>query len=190
MKTYVKPTLFDTDKLKLWRTAFENIQLMLERRDNYIFECIEHESILTFTNPENKKILLFFHYCDKMGIDTLRNLIQFAEYEGIRNIIIILQNTWSTNCKKVIENLMHYDIEVFDLDEFQYDITTLYYFVPHEKLTKEDEIATIRQSYGTSIPVILKSDPIAKYYKFDRGDIVKVWRNDFDQPSISYRIVR
>lgn len=190
MKTFTTPLSFDTERMKLWRTAFENVQRMLQRRKNFRFEHIEYDSIFTFKNPDNQKQLVFFHYCEKMGIDTLRNLIQYAEYENIRNLIIILQNTWSSNCRKVIENLMHFDIEVFDLNEFQYDITELYYFVPHEKLINKEEIATIRKNYGTTIPVILKTDPISKYFKFERGDIIKVLRDDFDQKVISYRIVR
>ena len=190
MRTTSLPISFDKQKMKLWRNAFHNIQLMLQRRSDYRYEGIEYDSILIFNNSKNDRIVLFFHYAEKMGIDTLRYIIQYSELKNIRHIILVLQNTWSTNCKKVLENLLHYDIEVFYVNEFQFDITKSYYYVPHEKLTNVEEARSISKLYKNSIPIILKSDPIAKYYKFERGDIIKIHRNDFGQKVISYRVVR
>lgn len=190
MRTTSLPVSFDKQKMNLWRSAFHNIQLMLQRRDDFRFDDIEYDCILIFQNSKRDRVVLFFHYAEKMGIDTLRYIIQYSELKNIRHIIIILQNTWSTNCKKVLENLLHFDIEVFNLDEFQFDITKSYYYVPHEKITNSEEALSISQLYKNSIPLILKSDPIAKYFKFEKGDIIKVHREDFGQNVISYRIVR
>ena len=54
----------------------------------------------------------------------------------------------TTNCVKVIQNLFQYDLETFSMDEFRYDLTQLYYYVPHEKVIQPDVVEEIRQKYG------------------------------------------
>ena len=64
------------------------------------------------------------------------------------NPISIYQNNITTNCLKVIEHLFQYSIELFSLNEFQYDITKLYYYVPHEKIIDENLLKDFYKNKG------------------------------------------
>ena len=93
----------------------------------------------------------------------------------------------TSNCLKVIDNIFQFQIECFRVNEFQYDITSLYYYVPHEKIVNENLLQEIRKKYGAHLPILLKSDPIVRYFGFKRNDIIKVIRSENE---IVYRQVR
>ena len=82
--------------------------------------------------------------------------------------------------------MFQFHVELFSLNEFQYDITKLYYYVPHEKVTNEKKIREIREIYKNSLPSILRTDPISRYFGFKRGDIIKIIRSPSE---ICYRMV-
>ena len=51
----------------------------------------------------------------------------------------------------------------------------------------EDEKKDFLSNFGSKIPFLLKTDPIVRYFNFEKGDIIKVIRKD---NYISYRIVK
>ena len=68
-------------------------------------------------------------------------------------------------------------------------------FVPKHVLIKDsNEIQTLIQQYKLNskwrFPVVLKSDPISKYYNAKRGDIFKVTRVSYNASTyVTYRCV-
>ena len=77
-------------------------------------------------------------------------------------------------------------IELFNVDDLQFNITKHILVPLHKKLNKE-ECKEFKEQYGSSIPVLLKSDPVCRFYNFQKGDIIQITRrNSF----VSYRIVR
>ena len=86
--------------------------------------------------------------------------------------------------------MIHFETEYFFLKEFQYDLTELHYYVPHEKIEQNDLIHEIKLKYKNSIPILLKSDPVSRYFGFQRGDFIKIVRNDLGVNVICYRIIK
>lgn len=175
-------------KKDLWNNAFPNIEKMMSYRGFYFKEQMKN-CFFHFMNSDKKNIFIFCCCIDKMGVDAFREIIQYTELYNVKHLIIIFQNTWSPNCKKIIDNLLQYKIETFELKEFQYCLTDLYYFVPHEKLTDIDVIQNIKKLYQNSLPILLRTDKVVKYFGFEKGDIIKIHRNYGDN-NISYRMVR
>lgn len=183
------PSTLSSHLQNLWQTSLPHIEKMLNRRD-FFFESDLQNGFLKFSK-DDKDCLVFLFFSDKLGIEILRDIIQFSEMNNIKEIILILQNTYSSNCKKVIENLLKYKIEIFELKEFQYDLTKLYYFIPHYVVKDKNLIATIKEKYMPNLPVILKSDKIVKYFGFERGNIIEIHRKDNGRDiTICYRIVK
>ena len=85
-----------------------------------------------------------------------------------------------------MNTLPNITFELFSLDNLQYNITKHRYVRPHIKLTKSEQ-EEFRQKMGTDIPLLLKTDPICRFYNFEKGDIIKIIRKD---NFISYRIVK
>jgi DNA-directed RNA polymerase subunit H (RpoH/RPB5) len=171
-----------------WEKATQHVDLMMERR-GFKFERQLDLLFFSYTNDQCRSIVCIFPN-DKLSIETLREIIQFCENQRCRNVVLILQNVWSSNCKKIFENLTFFSLEIFYLKEFQYDLTSLYYFVPHEKLQDAKLLTEIKKTYGSSLPVLSKNDIVSRYYNFQKGDIIKITRNDFNIPTISYRSVK
>ncbi len=75
------------------------------------------------------------------------------------------------------------DIQVFQLKELQFNITRHVLVPKHELLgwDKENEVETILESYQLKsryqLPLILKSDPVAKYLNAKPGNLVRVIRS-------------
>lgn len=174
-------------KKNLWYQSIPFINSFLERR-NYTFQHQLNEEIFLYQHNETGNpyfIILVFQ--EKMGIEHLKSYIQHCENTIIKDIIIIYQNNITTNCLKVIEHLFQYSIELFSLDEFQYDITKLYYYIPHEKVVDEKIIKEMKEKYKNNLPILLRNDPISRYFGFKRNDIIKVIRGENE---ICFRQVR
>jgi DNA-directed RNA polymerase subunit H (RpoH/RPB5) len=45
----------------------------------------------------------------------------------------------------------------------------------------------IREKYGNALPFILKTDPVSRYYYFQKNDLIKITRRN---GTITYRIVK
>lgn len=174
-------------KRDLWTNSIPNLEKFMMRR-NLIFQQMVNEGLFIFQHQDTGIMtLLVFIFSEKMGIDSLKFVIASCEKMEVKNIIIIHQNLVTSNCRKVIENLFQYHIEIFELDHFQYDITALYYYLPHEKVNNPELIQFIKNNYHNKIPILLKSDAISRYFDFKRGDIIKITRGEND---ICYRIVK
>jgi DNA-directed RNA polymerase subunit H (RpoH/RPB5) len=174
-------------KRDLWLNSIPNLEKFMMRR-NLIFQQMVNDGLFVFQHQDSGIItLLVFIFSEKMGIDSLKYIIGFCEKINIKNVIIIHQNIVTSNCRKVIESLFQYNIEIFELNQFQYDITSLYYYVPHEKVNDENLITFIKQRYQNKIPILLKTDVISRYFNFKRGDIIQINRGE---NNICYRIVK
>ncbi len=123
---------------------------------------------------------------EKLNINIIKEYIKLIEQLNIPKCIIVYNNCITSSAKKVIDNLQHLDIEVFNENELQYNITLHKYVRPHIKI-EGDEFDTINSKYGKHLPIILASDPVSRYYNFKKGDIIKIIRrNDI----IAYRVVK
>ena len=91
--------------------------------------------------------------------------------------------------KKVIEEANDLIIELFQEEELQYNITK-HYLVPKHELSypKGTKISKdFKDKYGDKFPVLLKTDPVARFYGYNKGDIIKITRKG---GYVTYRFVK
>ena len=131
-------------------------------------------------------LIVLISSVDKLNINIIKEYIKLIEQLQITRCIIVYNNCITSSAKKVIENLQHIDIEVFNENELQYNITHHKYYRPHEKI-KDKEFEIINKKYGKNLPIILSTDPVSRYFNFKKGDIIKITRK---HDIISYRIVK
>ena len=171
-----------------WETCFRFAELMLQRRgfgNKTLVESENETKAFTFSKGKDKVFVWYFCY-EKMNIDSIKEFIRLLEFHEIVHGIIVYQNTITASSRKVIENLFQFNIELFELKEMQYDITMFRYFCPHEKLDAV-QTAEMRKKFGTSLPSLLRTDPIVRYYHFQKGDVIRVTRRNGTQ---IYRLVK
>jgi len=148
----------------------------------------ETDDKIVFLRPDNKQVYVYFSTSNngKLNIQGIKEYIEDAEISLITNCIIIYTNSITASAKKVISNLIHMNIELFDQQDLQFNITKHRLARPHIKLDEVEKLKFI-SDYGKDIPVLLKNDMMCRFYGFQKGDIIRVIRKD---NYISYRIVK
>ena len=103
--------------------------------------------------------------------------------------IIVYKDNATPVAKKIVSDSNEMVIELFNEDELKYNITKHYLVPLHELVVFEnnEEYDIFKKKYGNNLPVILKTDPVARFYGFKKGDIIKVTRKN---GYIAYRIVK
>jgi DNA-directed RNA polymerase subunit H (RpoH/RPB5) len=93
-------------------------------------------------------------------------------------IIIVKEKLTQNNIK--LMNALQIPIQTFQIKELQFNITKHSLVPKHEIITNAEEIDNIVKLYSLKtkfqLPLLLRSDPIAKYYNLKNGDVVRIVR--------------
>lgn len=157
---------------------------MLEQRGFTIDE--EDEEMIIGVRDSDYDIVAFFDSSQKLDTDKVKVFIAKMKELELRNCIIVYKESVTAPARKVIEELQEYKIEIFKETELRYNITKHRLVPKHLALTKA-ESAEFKKQYGLKIPVLLKADAVAKFYNFQKGEIIKIERTD---GTVSFRIVK
>ena len=133
-----------------------------------------------------EQFIVFFTSGQKLNISNVKDCIKVLDQLDIKYSILVYCETITSSAKRVLTNLPTIKFELFALDDLQYNITKHIYARPHIRLEEAERVEFVK-TMGQDIPVLQKTDPMCRFYNFDKGDIIKVIRkNDF----VSYRIVK
>jgi DNA-directed RNA polymerase I, II, and III subunit RPABC1 len=148
------------------------------------------ESIIA-EKTSSDQIVVFFNQPSKLDKERVIEYINLMSDLAIYHSIIVFKNIVTPVAKKVIEELpsklesINFFIELFDEKNLRFNITKHRLVPKHEALSKAESLAFI-EKFGVKIPVLLRLDPVARFYNFQRGEIIKITRSD---KFISFRIV-
>jgi DNA-directed RNA polymerase subunit H (RpoH/RPB5) len=133
---------------------------------------------------EQDTIHIFFCIDSKLNIEIMKLVVCHLQDKKIPHAIIVHTDIITSSTKKLIEHLWDLDIETFHIDELQFNITHHTLFSKHELVSKTDENSL--KPFLKKLPIILKTDPVVRYFHFNKHDILRIYRKD---SSISYRVV-
>jgi DNA-directed RNA polymerase subunit H (RpoH/RPB5) len=195
--------------------VIKNLKEMLVERGDDISLFEEHEYSVDRDEFENDKNIIDFQTSNttiifaltkklrKNIIDDLKsndNTIEdfIKKYGNMKNIILVFNN--DVISVPIISQLNKYDkmfqklggqLQFFYTKQLMYNPTKHEYVPEHIKLTEEESTEIMRINLIRSklyMPVILHSDPIAKWLGLKQGDIVKIIRyNENSGISFYYR---
>lgn len=104
----------------------------------------------------------------------------FEDEEKYSNYILVVQENITQNNMKAI-NALNLPIEIHLLNRLQFNITKHHLVPKHELIRDKRVIDDVIEKYKLKnkyqLPIILKTDPIAKYYGMKNGDLVKITRS-------------
>lgn len=93
-------------------------------------------------------------------------------------VLIVSEPITQNNMKSIIA--MHKPVEVHLINRLQFNITKHTLVPKHEVIRDKNVIDELTQRYKLKskmqFPIILKTDPIAKYYGMRTGDLVRITR--------------
>ena len=136
---------------------------------------------------KNVDFVVFFIPGLKLNIAQVKDAIRQLDEQDIKYSILIYENSITSSARRVLTSVPNITFEYFMNDDLQYNITKHKYAFPHIRLSQDEYDAFVKRMGTTDIPVIFKTDPMCRFYNFDKGDIIKVIRkNNF----VSYRIVK
>lgn len=162
----------------------EIITEMMEARGYSITER-ESDKMLAVNEAEHQILIIFIEE-PKLNINTVKDLVAILQENELDHAIVVYNDSITSSARKTIESIEDVTIETFLRTELQYNITQ-HRLQPLFNKCTGDEAKEIKDKWGTKIPVMLKTDPIARFYNYSRGDIIRVTRkNGF----IAYRVVR
>ena len=149
----------------------------IEDKDEYI-KCI---------NNDGKCVYIFLFNNEKLNINGIKEFVTVLEEDNISNSIIIFKKDITSSAKKFVTGLVDtINIELFEFKEMMYNLTKNKFYNRHERLDQKDSAQFI-STYGKDLPVLLKTDIVVRYFNFQKGDIIRIHRNN---GTISYRIVK
>jgi len=156
-------------------------ELMLTRRGYTIgdFMDTDEEGVpgkkprLIMTKPDGTKAIVFFVHkkskADKVTINVVKAIISMAK--EITHILIVHNTVLTSDAKQYITNssdevIALYQFETFTFDELSYDLLDVQRYPPDITFVKPPRNAA-------KLPILLSSDPLARYMRIRHGDVVQ-----------------
>ncbi len=93
--------------------------------------------------------------------------------------ILVVKDKLTQNNVKLI-NALQVNIQIFEIRELQFNITKHKLVPKHEIVKDSTEVDEIIKKYNLKskfqLPIILRTDPVAKYLNLKNGDLVRIIR--------------
>lgn len=122
-------------------------------------------------------IRLVYYLSNKFKWSELKKFFE-DETKYKLTIIVVREKITQNNMKQLAAIDMEY--QVFLLKELQYNITKHELVPKHELIKDPQDVKNILEQFSLKskhqLPIILKSDPMAKWLNLKSGDIVKISR--------------
>lgn len=152
---------------------------MLKARNYEITE----ENGRIFGIQKNDAICAYLTKYDKISIKDINEVYSNCQKENINHVIIVGKTITPAAKKEALA--CDIEMEIFFEKELQFNITK-HKLVPIHKILSKEESDHLRKTVRkiTKLPLIIKTDPIYKFYNYKPGQIIKIFRMD---GSISYR---
>lgn len=162
------------------------LQTCLEMFQQRGYNIIDHdEDRINAIKQDGQSICAFMADTPKFNVTRVQEYIAFMNELGTNHGLIVYKDNVTPMAKNIVENSQDIIIELFTEEELQYNITKHRLVPKHERLSPE-EASKFKARFGSNFPVLLRTDPVARFYGYKRGDIIKVTRKD----GIIYRIVK
>jgi len=147
---------------------------------NAMFESIgEDFNKTTFNVILPNRIHLIYHMGNKFKYSEVKKYFEDADdAAAVLTVLIVNDNITSTNIKQL--NNHKTPREIHNVKNLQINISRHSLVPKHEIIKDQDEIKTILEQFSLKnkhqLPIILKSDAMAKYLGLKSGDIVRITR--------------
>lgn len=135
----------------------------------------------------NSTMKIIYHMKPKFMKQDLKKFLGAQEDENdLKHIIFIFKDKINNNNEKNIQDLL-YDpkyineltYEVFPIQMLLFNISK-HSFVPKHEVLSNEKALEIQKNYAiknkSQFPIILKTDPVARYYDIKPGQLVKITR--------------
>lgn len=153
---------------------------MIQWRGHTVVESTEPWTILAKSSLGGKIECKFF-FEPKLNINILKMYLNKITSQQYEQIIIVGKQILPCNSSKTTR--ANSNVEIFTVDELQQNVMVHCLQPKFEKMTDPNFLARFDKQHGW--PVMLESDRVARFMRYQSGDVVRITRNGVP----SYRIV-
>jgi len=135
--------------------------------------------------PDNNIAQVILMIGSKVNMKSIIDLLSSMKTTNIFHAIIIYSDSVTSSTVKTIAKNNNFTIELFHLDELQFNITKHDLQPSFRKVTEQESIQLKRTFDAHQFPRLNHDDAISKFFHLSKGDIIEV----DDDVLIRYRIV-
>ena len=159
--------------------VFENVLQMCKDRGYHLLDRREHEII-------TDKCYIIFTRDIKINISYIKELTHMMAEQELQHVIVVYNGSITINNQNIREIQQIYNIEFFTEKMFMYNLMQHGLVPKHVLVLPSDKHYDKLRGEAANLPHILATDPVAKYYNFKQGDILRIYRHDNTH---AYRLV-
>lgn len=165
----------------------QTLQEMLVDRNYHCCQLQPNESEYKISYDEDsctKYVRIFIVEETKVGIKQLKEMLQRAT--DVNHIIIVYANDITTFAKQSLEEYKDIRFELFSFAELAFNVSKHELVPKHMIYTKH--LKDVCQTFHVkkhNLPKIMMHDPVIKYIGAQKGDLVKIFREN----TVYYRMV-
>lgn len=158
------------------RNKHDIVQKLLCISDNELDELSKAKNIFTLDVPTKLRIVYYLDF--KMRVNDLKG-VMLSENPFENYIVVLKDKTTSSNMSNI--HSLDANVQVFELRELQFNISKHVLVPKHRLIPSTDEtFASILQKLNirsrTQLPVILRTDPMARFLNAKSGDLIEITR--------------
>jgi len=194
----VKHTIAELLKDRGYNVPTSELDLALEEFIDKFGENPDREILLGLYRKKDstEQIFVFFPKDDSkpVGVKTIEEYYKRMRAEAVTRSLVILPSNGITPFAKQCVTKMPKGLitELFSEEEMLVNITH-HNLVPKHQLLTEDEKVAVLQKYKlkeTQLPRIQVTDPVARYFGLQKGQVVKIIRpSETAGRYVTYRLV-
>lgn len=149
------------------------------------YDNIEHEDDVSIiarkTKHDNRSVIVYFIYEPKVSVKRVKSIKEAIDNdEKIYECLILVYKTAITTFAKqfITTDVNDLFVQAFSERELSFNVTKHHLVPKHRVLTSEEKRSVVKK-YRTptkQFPLMLSSDPVARYYGLLPGSMVKITR--------------
>ena len=188
--THIDSHIPDTIFLKLWSSFTNESNVFDIECENSTGDRIYVKYIREHIKKKTKKNTTYINF--KKVHEKITHMYDLLFNDQIIYVICDTNNENIEENDKIINLRKHKNIEAFDIKRLMINITKHFIVPTHEKISIT-EVHILKKKLNIKsiykLPAILMYDPVARYFNFKQGDVVKITRNSKSTGiHVSYRV--
>lgn len=170
----------DDQRIRISEICRKTCKIMLTKRG---YKNIKDGDDNTMTaSKQNNPLIVYFNKTDKFNSESLKRCVFDMDHRGMKHCIIIYRDDITPATRKNIQE-SSLKLELFKESELMFDITEHVLQPIFSCINQKNARDVLGVDYD-NIGIMKLSDPIAKFYGYLKGDVVKIEQKN---GCISYR---